>query len=89
MVDSIDKLVNKDKFSISTVNIPLAKEQKQDNYNILNKFNYSFKKLFANNKSIADSLGVVYYPTTIAIKNGQVIFRGDFEEAVQRFKLLQ
>lgn len=84
-IDSISKSADKLRYEIITLNIPIRKESKEDNYNALNKFHYSFKKLYAENISTADSFGVSGYPTTIVIKNQQVIFRGDFEDAVKRF----
>ncbi len=88
IIDSISKLVDTNKVEIIVVNIPIRNEHKEDNFKILNKFNYSFKKLYATSLSIADSLEIIGYPTTIVIKNNQAIFRGSFEAAVLQFKVL-
>ena len=89
VVDSISRLADTAKFFIGAVNIPILNEVKEDNYHILDSFEYKFQKLFAINRSVADSFGVVYYPTTIVIKSNHIIFRGDFDEAIKRFKVVE
>lgn len=88
VVDSIARLADPSKFEVIAVNIPIRKEQKEDNYSILDSLGYSFRKLFAHQTNDADSFGVMVYPTTIVVQNHQVIFRGDFDDAVKRFRLM-
>ena len=85
-IDSINKLADTSRLEFITINIPMEKEVKEDNYRILNDFDYTFKKLYAGTTSVADSFQVSYFPTTVVVKNNRVIFRGDFETAVKRFK---
>ena len=85
MVDSISKQADKSKFEIIALNIPIQNEKKEENFRILSSYPYTFKKLFAEAQSVADSFGVNAYPTTIVIKGNKVIFRGDFEDAVERY----
>ncbi len=86
-VDSVAKIADSTKFKIISLNIPIWEEKKEDNFNLLDSFGYSFQKLFAPTFSVADSFGVKYFPTTIVVKSNHIIFRGDFEEAVKRFKV--
>lgn len=85
-VDSVNKQIDKNKFEIRLVNVPMTGQKKKDNFRILNRFPYSINQVFAENISVADSFGVVAYPTTIVIKNNKVIFRGDFENAIAKLK---
>jgi len=87
LIDSISKLVDTSKIDILLLNIPLKGETKEDNYLLLNKFNYSFKQIFANDSRIMDSLKINYFPTTIVIKNNIVLFSGEFNDAIKKFKL--
>ena len=82
------KLADTTKFKIVSINIPTWKEKKEDNFKLLDSFGYNFPKLFALAYAVADSFGVEYFPTTIVVKSNHVIFRGDFEEAVKRFKVV-
>ena len=89
-VDSLNKLIDKSKFEIIAINIPFrSKEKKEDNYKILDDYNYGFKKLYTESMAIADSFGIESFPTTIVVKNQQIIFRGVFEDAIKRFKVVQ
>ncbi len=88
-IDSINKLADTSRLEFIAINIPMEKEVKEDNYRILNDFDYTFKKLYAGATSVADSFQVSYFPTTVVVKNSQVIFRGDFETAVKRFKAIR
>lgn len=85
-VDSINKQIDRNKFEIRLVNIPMNGQKKKDNFRILNRFPYSIDQVFAENISVADSFGVVAYPTTIVIKNNNILFRGDFENAIAKLK---
>lgn len=82
-IDSINKKLDKTKFEICLVNIPLYKQRKEDNYKRLNEFNYTIKQLFAENTSIADSFGILAYPTTIIVKDNEIRFKGSFENAIK------
>lgn len=86
-IDKINKIADSKKFEIITLNIPLPTEKKEDNYNLLAKFNYGFKKLYAENANTADSFGITGFPTTIVVKNSEVIFRGEFDDAVKPFNV--
>ena len=88
-IDTIYKKLDTSKYEIATVNIPFSGDKKEDNYNILDKYNYSFVNLFAEDKKIADSFGVKYYPTTIVIKGNNVIYRGDFVTGLKKLKILE
>lgn len=88
-IDSVNKLTNSSLFEFITVNVPIGKELKENNYRILNPFKYGFEKLYAAEGSIIDSFQIEYYPTTIVVKNGKVIYWGDFKTAIRRFKVLQ
>lgn len=88
-IDSIKKLTSSPAFEFITVNVPIGKELKENNYRVLNPFKYSFEKLYAGEGSVIDSFQIEYYPTTIVVKNGKVVFRGDFKNAIRRFKVLQ
>lgn len=86
-IDKVNKMADKNRYEIITVNIPLPKEKKEDNYALLSQYNYSFKKLFAEAAGVADSFGINGFPTTIVVKNQEVIFRGEFEDAIRRFNV--
>jgi thiol-disulfide isomerase/thioredoxin len=87
-IDSINKLIDTNRFKIITVNIPINGQVMKNNFRLLNKFNYGFSKMFAADNTIIDSLKVAVYPTTIVIQNNNVIFRGDFLTAIQTVKAL-
>jgi thiol-disulfide isomerase/thioredoxin len=89
IVDNIGKHADKSKFEIIAFNIPIRKEKKESNFKLLDSFPYTFKKLYAETQSVADSFGITGFPTTIVIKNNKVIFRGDFEEAIERFEVVK
>lgn len=74
------------KFEIYTVNIPIDMEKRENNYSLLEKYNYRFNQLFAENDSIPKSLNITSYPTTIIIKGGVIVFRGDFKNAIDYAK---
>ncbi|MBK8710446.1 MAG: TlpA family protein disulfide reductase [Niastella sp.] len=86
-IDSISKIIDTSKIEILLLNIPLKGERKEKNYLLLNKFNYSFKQIFAENNRIMDSLKIYYFPTSIVIKNNVVLFSGTFKNALKRFNL--
>lgn len=88
LVDSVSKISDSSRFIIATVNVPLNGETKENNFKLLDEFHYSFKKYFASDKSIIDSLQIKVYPTTIIIENGQIIFRGEFLNAVKKMKVI-
>ena len=82
-IDSISKLIDTSKIDILLLNIPLKGESKENNYHLLNNFNYTFKQIFADDSRIMDSLKIYYFPTTIVIKNNVVLFSGDFKDAIK------
>ncbi|MBP6022064.1 TlpA family protein disulfide reductase [Ferruginibacter sp.] len=86
VIDSINKLIDTSRFKIIVANIPLNGEKMENNFTLLNKFNYGFTKLFATDTRIIDSLKIQVYPTTIIISNNNVIFRGDFLAAIKKIK---
>lgn len=85
-IDSVSKLIDTSKVVIFLLNIPINGETKEKNYSILNKYDYSFNQLFANDGRIMDSLKIYYFPTTIVIKNGVILFSGEFKDAIKKFR---
>lgn len=45
--------------------------------------NYSFNKLYAKDKEVAEKLDIKVYPTVIVIHKNKIIFRGSFEQAIK------
>lgn len=83
IIDSINKKIDTTLYEIIVVNIPLNGEKKEDNYSLLDSFNYTFKQAFAKDNTILDSLKIEYFPTTIIIKENKIVFRGDFRDALK------
>jgi len=86
-IDSISKKIDTSKFELVVVNVPLNGENKEDNYKLLAHFNYSFKQLFAINSNIMDSFKIQYFPTTLVVKQNNIVFRGDFLDALNYLKI--
>jgi len=82
-VDSIHKRIDTSRFDVRVVNIPFKNEKKEDNYNLLDRFDYSFKQLFTDNASSMDSFKITGFPTTIVLQENKIIYRGDFKEALK------
>lgn len=87
IIDSISKIVDTTKIQILLLNIPLKGETFESNFSLLNNYNYSVKQIFTNDSKIMDSLKLYYFPTTIVIKNEQIIFSGEFKDAIKKFGL--
>lgn len=87
-IDSVNKKIDTNKYDIRLVNIPLNGQKRNQNFSRLNEFPYKIKQLFANDESIADSFNIVAYPTTLIIKNNKVVFRGEFENAIEEMTKL-
>jgi len=87
LIDSISKKIDTSKFELMVVNVPLNGEKKDDNYELLSNFNYSFKQLFALDSNIMASPKIKYFPTTLVIKQNTIVFRGDFLEALKYLKI--
>ena len=88
IIDSINKKIDTSKYDIRLVNIPLNGQKREGNFRVLNKFPYALKQLFAQNESVADSFKIVAYPTTLIIKKNKIVFRGEFENAIEEMKKL-
>jgi thiol-disulfide isomerase/thioredoxin len=86
-IDSISKIIDTSKYEIFVVNIPKQKEIFTDNFQLLNKFNYSFNQLFAKNISFLDSINTNTFPTTVIIENENIIYKGDFETAISKLNI--
>lgn len=87
-IDSVNKKIDTNKYDIRLVNIPMNGQTRENNFSRLNEFPFKIKQLFANDKSIADSFNIVAYPTTLIIKNNMVVFRGEFENAIEEMTKL-
>jgi len=62
------------------VNIPLTRDKPQDARQAIEKKNYTFPILYANEQSLASLFGVKSYPTVIVISpSQQIIYRGELE----------
>lgn len=85
-IDSVNKTIDTSKIKIYAVNIPLDIEKMEDNFRLLDEKGYSFTKIFAKNEKVLDSLKIKFFPTTIIIQDGNVIYKGDFETAIQKVK---
>jgi thiol-disulfide isomerase/thioredoxin len=83
IIDSVNKTMDTSKYEIFSVNIPLMNEKIFDNFKLLDKYNYSFKKSFTANDSILADFDVEVFPTTIVLKDNNVIYRGDFVSAIE------
>ncbi len=82
-VDSIHKKIDTSRFDLMVVNIPFKNEKKEDNYKLLDRFNYSFKQVFMDDVSSTDSFKITGFPTTIVVQQNKIIYRGDFKEALK------
>ena len=82
-VESIHTKIDTAKFELRVVNIPILNEKKEDNYNLLKRFPYSFKQLFTDDASSIDSFKITVFPTTIVLRENEIIYRGDFKEALE------
>lgn len=83
IIDSINKKIDTSMYQFIVVNVPLNGEKKEDNYKLLNKYNYSFDKLFAVDRNIMDSFRIQYFPSTVVIQRNAIIYRGDFFGALK------
>lgn len=86
-VDSIYKKIDTAKYELLVVNIPFKNEKKEANYKLLDRFNYSFKKVFADNESVMDSFKITSFPTTLVVKQNVILFRGEFSDALKFLKI--
>jgi len=82
-IERIHRKIDTSKFELRVVNIPVLNEKKEDNHNLLDRFDYSFNQLFADNSSIIDSFKITVFPTTIVLQNNRITYRGDFKEALR------
>jgi thiol-disulfide isomerase/thioredoxin len=85
-IDSTYKNIDTSRFDIFTVNIPIMNEKKSDNYKLLDQYHYTFKQSFAEDDSILTKLDIQVFPTTIVLKDNNVIYRGDFVSAIDFIK---
>lgn len=83
LIDSVHKKIDTSRFDLRVVNIPFKTEKKEDNYNLLDRFHYSFNQVFMDNASSMDSFNITGFPTTIVLQDNRIIYRGDFEEALK------
>ena len=86
-VDSINKIIDTAKYALFVVNIPFKEEKKEDNFKLLDPFNYSFKKVFVANESVMDSFKITSFPTTLVVKQNDILFRGEFSDALKFLKI--
>ena len=87
-VESIHKKIDTSKFELRVVNIPILNEKKEDNYNLLKRFPYSFKQLFTDHANSLDSFKITGFPTTIVLRENKIIYRGDFKYALKLLDIL-
>lgn len=61
-------------------NIPLDEDTPGKCFRMINKFNYTFPVLLANDKIVADRYKVDFFPTTIVInRDGNIVYKGGIE----------
>lgn len=86
IIDSVNKIIDKSRFEIAVVNIPILEETMPSNVGLLNKFDYSFNKYFMKDDNSLPILGIKVFPTTIIIKSDSILYRGDFLSAIESVK---
>lgn len=63
--------------AIYAVNVPLERDTIGQSFEVLQKRNFSFQNLDANDRGIVETMSIHYFPTTFIIVNGTIKFKGD------------
>lgn len=88
-IDSVIKKIDTSKFEFAVVNVPFIGESITKNASILNKLNYHFRQVFAQDQQILSTFQITHYPTTIAFDKNTLLFRGEFDDVLLKSNALR
>ena len=83
-IENFYKKIDTGKIEIYVVHIPFKNQRIENTYHLLDNYKYEFKKLYSKNDDLLNVLGINFFPTTIILKNGNIVYKGDFKSAVER-----
>ncbi|MDQ3799672.1 MAG: TlpA family protein disulfide reductase [Acidobacteriota bacterium] len=79
-----DKYKNDSSVMILAVNKPIEEDKPNQAFQVIKTEGYAFPVVITKDEDLAEKFGVKYYPTTFIInQNGQIIYKGGIEGAVE------
>lgn len=83
-IEDFYKKIDTGKIDIYVVHIPFKNQRIENTYHLLDNYKYRFKKIYSKDDNLLNVLGINFFPTTIILKNGNIIYKGDFNSAVKK-----
>ncbi len=75
---------------ILAVNSPIEEDKPNQAFKMISERNYSFPVVTAKDETLSEKLGIKYYPTVFVLnKNGQIVYKGNIEGAIEIFEELR